>query len=59
MTFLEGMIVLWSLIFAVYLMVDRICRCVEKSSICKSYNEFLINGGDVEDLEAKQNGQKR
>lgn len=58
MTFLEGMIVLWSLIFAAYLIVDRVCRCAEKSAICKTYEECVKNGGE-EDGEKRETSKLR
>ena len=45
MSFVNILILIITGTVCVYLIVDRICRCVEQSSLTKAYGTFLKNGG--------------
>ena len=45
MSFVNILILIITGTICVYLIVDRICRCVEQSNLAKSYGIFLKNGG--------------
>ena len=45
MSFVNLLILIITGTICVYLVVDRICRCVEQSSLTKAYGTFLKNGG--------------